>query len=152
MPKTMDVIPDPILSDQFFPTLNPNTGERRLLQAVLHNAIMEFQRYAGAEGRKEKRLFREAQEWINEEGSLHLYSFEIICSILHLDPGYIRAGLRRWLGQKGLICPSCKCSSVKVTKKIFADLPVHRCLQCQTTFTPRLEEIYGEIVRKEGKK
>jgi hypothetical protein len=71
-------------------------GEEALMLAVLENAIEYFQKYAVAQSQREKRLFREAEEWILEKNSDWFFSFENICETLGLYPDYIRQGLLRW--------------------------------------------------------
>jgi hypothetical protein len=71
-------------------------GEEGLMLAVLENAIEYFQKYALAQSEREKRLFREAEEWILEKNSDWFFSFENICETLELYPDYIRQGLLRW--------------------------------------------------------
>jgi|SRR5262245_32192800 len=71
-------------------------GEEALMLAVLENAIEYFQKYAVAQSQREKRLFKEAEEWILEKNSDWFFSFENICETLELYPDYIRQGLMRW--------------------------------------------------------
>ena len=70
--------------------------EKRLLLAVLEEAVVTFQRYATEHGRRGRRLFREAEEWMGSEELCWPCSFRNICDALGLDPGYLRRGLRRW--------------------------------------------------------
>jgi hypothetical protein len=70
--------------------------ECRLLWAVLQEAMETYMKYAGATDRRGRRLFAEAEEWVSEEDAIWLCSFVSICHVLELDPGYLRAGLRRW--------------------------------------------------------
>ena len=71
-------------------------GEEGLMLAVLENAVEYFQKYVLARSEREKRLFREAEEWILEKNSDWFFSFENICETLDLYPDYIRQGLLRW--------------------------------------------------------
>lgn len=71
-------------------------GEEGLMLAVLDNAIECFQKYVLAQREREKRLFREAEEWILEKDSNWFFSFENICETLQLYPDYIRQGLLGW--------------------------------------------------------
>ena len=71
-------------------------GEEKLMLAVLQDAVECFQIYLLAETQREKRLFREAEDWILETDSSWLFSFENICETLQLNPGYIRQGLLCW--------------------------------------------------------
>jgi hypothetical protein len=69
--------------------------EQTLMLAVLEDAVMCFQRYAGARDGKTRQLFRDAEEWILEQNSRWFFSFEHICGSLGFEPGYIRQGLIR---------------------------------------------------------
>jgi hypothetical protein len=75
---------------QYRPALTP---ERRLLAAILRDAIDSYMRYCSAKSRREKKMLQETEEWFfgsDEEG---VFSFENVCEILKLSPGYIRRGL-----------------------------------------------------------
>jgi hypothetical protein len=91
--------PDTLLYVQYFETFRRKAQlepEKRLALAVLEDAIACFQKYLTARDGKGKTLFREAEEWILEEKSDWLFSFENICEILGFNPQYIRRGLIRW--------------------------------------------------------
>ena len=91
----------PVSREQLLPSerepVIPWTGSRRLLLGVLQDALRSFLRHRSARSRLGKRLFREAQAWIWAADQEWLYSFENICSHLHLDPDYIRQGLQQHL-------------------------------------------------------
>lgn len=70
--------------------------ERRLMLAVLKDTIDCFQQYLTASNAEGRALFRDAEEWILEEDSDWLFSFENICEVLGLNPQYIREGLACW--------------------------------------------------------
>ena len=87
---------DAIAPSQFFAPFgrHPRKGEYQLLIAVLQDAVECFQKNALSGDRH----FEEAEHWImgtTEKGTAVL-SFEYICSVLDLDPEYLRQGLRRW--------------------------------------------------------
>ncbi|MGH3055078.1 MAG: hypothetical protein ACRDL7_08890, partial [Gaiellaceae bacterium] len=69
-------------------------GEYRLLMAVLQDAIDAFQKCATPDDHRSK----EAEHWLmgktaqNEVG----LSSEYVCTMLDLNPDYLRRGLRRW--------------------------------------------------------
>lgn len=71
------------------------TPERRLLLAVLEDAVVMFLRYRNGQTTRSKRLFRETQEWFASTDRLSLCAFECICDHLNLDANYIRLGLQR---------------------------------------------------------
>jgi len=70
--------------------------ECRLLWAVLEEAVNTYMKNATATGRRGKRLFREAEEWLMQDDPTWLFSFVNICHILGFNPDYLRLGLRRW--------------------------------------------------------
>jgi hypothetical protein len=79
-----------------------NQPECRLLWAVLENAVDTYMKNAAATGRRGKRLFHEAEEWIMQDDSTWLCSFISICHILGFDPDYLRRGLRRWRAERSV--------------------------------------------------
>lgn len=70
--------------------------EKRLMFAVLEDAIACFQRFIDAKGRKEKQLHQNAVAWIFESDNNRIFSFESVCEACGLNPQFLRAGLRRW--------------------------------------------------------
>jgi hypothetical protein len=74
----------------------PETPERRLLLAVLEDAVGTYQRYALASDRKGQTLFREVRAWFDSPDDMHLYSFLAICEVVGLDAASVRRGLEQW--------------------------------------------------------
>ena len=117
LPWSSDV--EMTLPEQFFRPANQSfavwTGERRLLLAVLEEAVESFFRYRSAATRRGQRLFNETVEWFWDHDQRWLYSFETICQHLGLDAEFIRGGLHRLCemgtGEKTLA------SSARVGKK-----------------------------------
>lgn len=72
------------------------TPETRLMFAILVDAVECFQRNLFACKRRDRRLFDQAETWIFLSESNWVFSFENVCAELHIDPGYLRSGLRRW--------------------------------------------------------
>ena len=90
---------DTLLPVQYFETCRrkiPIEPEKRLMLAVLADALTCFQKYLAARKRKGKNLFREAEEWIFGEDGDHLFSFENVCAVIGLDPPYVRRLLVQW--------------------------------------------------------
>jgi hypothetical protein len=88
---------DRIVAD---PSLQP---EKRLMLAVLENAVAAYQKYALASSRRARRLFGEAAAWLTGPADAGMFSFNGICDALELDPEFVRAGLERWRRrQRGL--------------------------------------------------
>ncbi len=90
--------PDTLLPEQFFSILGrkPLQGEKRLLLAMLEDAVHCFQTYLLARKPHECRLFQEAQEWIESTDTYWFFSFENICEILGIHPGRMREALQEW--------------------------------------------------------
>ncbi|MGE0683989.1 MAG: hypothetical protein AB7P69_24175 [Candidatus Binatia bacterium] len=84
--------------EQFFPPAMDSvvawSGERKLLLAVLQDAVGSFFRYRKDPTTRGRRLFREIHEWFWSTDRQWLCSFESICDNLHLDANYIRRGLK----------------------------------------------------------
>jgi hypothetical protein len=70
--------------------------EKKLMLAVLQDAVECFQKYVRAQDRIGKTRFREVEDWIMEEDSDEVFSFENICETAGIDPSYLRQGLLRW--------------------------------------------------------
>jgi len=91
--------PDTLLPAQYFETFRRKASlepEKRLMLAVLEDAIACFQKYIFARDGRGKTLFQEAEEWIVERNSDWLFSFESICEVLGFNPHYVCEGLMRW--------------------------------------------------------
>ncbi|MCH8055005.1 MAG: hypothetical protein IH857_02475 [Deltaproteobacteria bacterium] len=91
--------PDTLLPAQYLETFHRRAHlepEKRLMLAVMEDGIACFQKYVFARDGKGKVMFREAEEWILDESSHWLFSFESICEVLGFNPGYVRQGLLRW--------------------------------------------------------
>ena len=70
--------------------------EKRLMLAVLEEAVGDYQRHLVAAGRLADRQFRNAESWFLSEDTRWPYSFVNVCHALGLDVGWLRAGLARW--------------------------------------------------------
>ena len=93
------VEPEILLPSQFFDRFRGHSileGERRLMLAVLEDAVSCFQKYAGATRQRGQRLFHEAEEWFQDEDESWPFSFASICTVLGIDAAYFREQLERW--------------------------------------------------------
>ena len=93
--------PDTLLPAQYFDTFRRKANsepEKKLMLAILEDAIDCFQKYIFARDGRGKGIFREAEDWILEENSDRLFSFETVCDALGFNPSYVRQGLLRWKG------------------------------------------------------
>ena len=75
-------------------------SEKELMYAILEDAVGCFQNYLFARDKKGKRLFLDAETWINGEEGTSVLSFDNVCEELDLDPEFLRSGLRRWKQKK----------------------------------------------------
>ncbi len=95
--------PDTVLPAQYLETVRRKTylePEKKLMLSVLEDAVACFQKYAFTRDAHGKSLLREAEEWILEESTEWLFSFDNICESLGLHPKYIRDGLHQWKENK----------------------------------------------------
>ena len=94
------VEPEVLLPSQYFELLTGRSileGEKRLMLAILEDAVSSFQKHAGAERGRRKRLLDEASEWLFEsEEASWVFSFESICGALGIDAEFLRKGLLLW--------------------------------------------------------
>lgn len=91
--------PDAILPTQFFQSLRSKgqfDGERRLMIAVLEDAVNCFMKQLHAIEPKARQLYLDAEEWITTEDRTWFFAFDNVCDTLDLDPEYIRGGLLKW--------------------------------------------------------
>lgn len=91
--------PETLLPPQFFDRLKIDSSlqpEKRLMLAVLEDAVAVFQKQVHAGDRRGRRMFNDAEEWFASEGTDWPFAFENICQALGMEPSYLRAGLSRW--------------------------------------------------------
>jgi hypothetical protein len=90
--------PDTVLSAQFFDDRRSITllePEKRLMLAILEDAIDCFRDNCSAKQGKKKRLFDNAKAWLFGSDDW-VFGFQNICSVLGLNPEYVLKGLARW--------------------------------------------------------
>jgi hypothetical protein len=95
--------PDTLMPEQYLETFRRKLHlepEKKLLLAVLEDAIACFQKYLFAKDGKGKVLFLEAEEWILDRDTDWLFSFANVCEMLGFEPTYLRDGLIHWKAQK----------------------------------------------------
>jgi hypothetical protein len=91
---------------QYFQTLR-RTGfaepERKLMLAILDDALRCREKYLYAKDRRGKKLFREAEEWLLSEDDDRVFSFSHVCEVLGYNPSYLRkAGSGHHLWEQGV--------------------------------------------------
>ena len=97
LPRLLE--PELLLPQQFFGSAQNRIleGERRLMLAILEDAVSCFQKYAGTSTHRGERLFSDAEAWFFEETDTGWpFSFESICGILDINPEYFRRSLLKW--------------------------------------------------------
>ena len=92
---------DIIVPSQFFDRIRAERSsqpEKRLMLAVMEDAITTFQKSVHGATRRQRRLLKETEEWIASTDTSWPFSFENICIALDIESEYMRSGLRRWKG------------------------------------------------------
>ena len=91
--------PDSLLPAQFFTALKQRSqvcGERRLMAAILEDAIDCFQKYLWAKDNRSRNLRQEAENWFFSDDDSWPFSFINVCEALDLEPDFLRRGLTAW--------------------------------------------------------
>lgn len=71
--------------------------ERRLMLAVLEDAIQTVMRHGGDPRPKPRKLVREVERWIDPRNNEGIFAFGHVCAILDLDAASIRRGIHQLL-------------------------------------------------------
>jgi len=90
---------DPAAVSAFYEAMKRSSHlepEKRLLAAVLDDALKCYQKYLGVQKGRGKKVFRETEQWLWEGDRDDVFAFENICVALGLSPGYVRRLLVRW--------------------------------------------------------
>lgn len=98
-------------TEEFFardPFLEP---EKRLMFAVLEDAVQDFLKYANSSDMEEHRLFRRAVRYLWSDDVTWPFSFVNLCHVLGVDEINLRGKLSRW---RRLFAPE----SFEATKKL----------------------------------
>jgi hypothetical protein len=88
--------PDTLLPVQYYGLIrrgNVLEGERKLMFAVLEDAIECFLKNMNAKSLLRRILFYEVQNWMNVRNRAGLFSYETLCETLEIDPDGLRAAL-----------------------------------------------------------
>ena len=89
-----------ITPEQFFTPAKDTalawSGERKLLFAVLQDAVDSFFRYRNDLTTRGRRLFCETHEWFWSMDRSWLFSFVNICDQLYIEADYVRRGLKQY--------------------------------------------------------
>lgn len=88
-----------LLPEQFYASPYSTFAKRPevvLMQAVLEDAFACFQGQFINTSIRSLRLAREAEIWFSSNATDSPFTFVNICTILGLDPAYVRRGLKQW--------------------------------------------------------
>ncbi|MEA2625841.1 MAG: hypothetical protein QOD06_1886 [Candidatus Binatota bacterium] len=87
-----------VIPEQFFGSRRRSAvqGERRLLLAVMEEAIDCYCKTSAARDTRSMNLFREAEEWIFGEDRSRCFTFCNICEVLEIDAQCVRSALAAW--------------------------------------------------------
>ena len=92
--------PDVLASNQFHSVIKSShtpDPERRLMVAMLEDAISCLSRDPLRCARQQRKSFEEAHSWINaNDAESWVFSFTNVCETLGFDPTYLRRGLNKW--------------------------------------------------------
>jgi hypothetical protein len=78
---------------------------RRLLLAVLEDAVITFEKCATARDHRGRRIFLETEAWFRSDDTAAPFSFIAVCDALGLDPDYVRSGVWRRFARRPFAVP-----------------------------------------------
>lgn len=89
---------DVVLPAQFFSALVDPRGEpeRRLMAAVLEEAISAVLNGANASGEERRAVAREAEHWFESDSRAWPFAFCTLCDVLGLDAERVRQVIASW--------------------------------------------------------
>jgi hypothetical protein len=70
--------------------------ERRLMRAVLLDALLVCARHWQRRSERSRRLVAEVEEWVRNESRSSPFAFASICDVLGIDAAHLREAIRRW--------------------------------------------------------
>ena len=93
---------DAVLPEQFYDEARSKElePERRLMLAILTDAVRCYQTGVAVPGGTRSQVFAEAENWLFHTPQKTPFSYEDVCGALEIDPAYLRKGLRRWRAQR----------------------------------------------------
>jgi hypothetical protein len=92
-------IPEIITPTQYYAARQSSSKSvsiKRLMMAMLADAVRCYQGAETAPTEVRRQLFREARRWLFEESSAGPFSFEMVCEMLVIKPQFLRRRLKRW--------------------------------------------------------
>ncbi len=76
--------------------IKPGESERKLMLAVLVDAVQTYQKFVVSTSTRGKVLFRETETWFWSQDSDGLFSFLHICEVFGFDAALFRRALLKW--------------------------------------------------------
>jgi hypothetical protein len=117
-------IPDMLRPAQYYERVRAPHPEaqatRRLMLAVLEDAVRCLQAYAEKQNPIHRRMFAEAEFWVSDRRADGPFAFETICATLGIQSDHLRDGIRKWCLQLsgGLNCRRLKRRTVRRSEPI----------------------------------
>jgi hypothetical protein len=68
-------------------------GEKRLMLAILKDAVECLEKYRRSRNSVGKELYQNALQWVEDRSGDWLFSFSNVCDLLGFDPDYLRESL-----------------------------------------------------------
>jgi hypothetical protein len=102
-------VPDIVTPQQYYDSRRDDSAiapVKRLMMAILEDALRCFQNNSDARSGPRKRLFAEAEQWLCADKGTGPFSFETVCETLGIEPQFLRSGLRDWRNQQLAGIPS----------------------------------------------
>src|SRR5258708_14046238 len=96
-------VPDVLTPEQYYDSRRDDSAiapVKRLMMAILEDALRCFQNNADARSGPRKRLFNEAEQWLCADRGDGPFSFETVCETLGIEPQFLPKGLRDWRNQQ----------------------------------------------------
>jgi hypothetical protein len=91
--------PEIILPVQYAPPKDAEgrcEGERRLMLAVLEDAVVTLKLHLRAPSVHSRRIIAELENWLASGSRAHTFAFATICDVLGFDVSAVRAAIRQW--------------------------------------------------------
>jgi len=91
--------PDALISEKYlkiYHQAKPAEAEKKLMFAVLAEALQTYQKFAFSRSARGQALFHEAEAWFWKEEPDCVFSFSSICEVFGLNAPFLRRGILRW--------------------------------------------------------
>ena len=92
--------PDILVSEKYFKIYRlakPAEAEKKIMFAVLVEALQTYQKFAFSGSARGQVLFHEAKAWFWKDEPDGVFSFSSICEVFGLNPPFFRRGRLQWV-------------------------------------------------------